>query len=359
MNEEYRVSVGSGVLGRILNFNGEPIDGEGTLNAEMKPTLIVDVDGRFRSQRKYEPGQLFETGIKPFDLFAPVPRDGIVSLVASWGVGKVVLLHELIRTMKIVHKGKAVVITVAGGPRELEDMKASYRESGVLDSMTAILLEEGASNKAKRQAVLNGLTIAHDWLENHHENLLFIVDQLALDRETVKILREWPPNRRGSSMTVISGFYQDEIGLSEELVSIEPDAQIVFSTNLARQGLYPAIDPFTSSSQLFDAGVIDARHMRVKQETVELLKKGRELLQKSSELLSEEELRLIEQAKRIERFLTQPFYVAQLHNGIPGQQVPLAETLNSLEAMLNGLYDHVPVKDFAYIGGIDQLKLEV
>ncbi|MCB0710851.1 MAG: hypothetical protein KDD67_00825 [Ignavibacteriae bacterium] len=359
MDINYTVPVGQEVVGRILSAGGKTIDGRGELLTTRVPVVDAHTLRATESDAVGTKSELFEIGIKPFDLFAPVPRNGVISLIAAWGVGKVVLLHELMRTMKMCYRGRTVVVTVAGGPGELEDMKTEYQESGILDSMTAILLEKDALMEERRSALLDGLTIARHWNREEGRNVLFIVDQLALDEETAPLLRTWGSSERGACLTLISGFSQDELERGESLVDVEADTEIALSGDLSRRGLYPAIDPLKSSSRLFQDQLIEAEHRRVREETLSVLSKGARLVEKSSEALTEEEKRELDRARRIEHFLTQPFYVAQLHNNIPGVQVPLAETLRSLQGILSGVYDHLPTEELLYTGALEYLQPEL
>lgn len=349
--QEYGVPVGSGTLGRILDSNACPLDnGPHAFESRAK-----QMKGGAAARAGTAPREFFRIGIKPFDLFAPVPRNGIVSLIASWGVGKIVLLHELIRTMKVVYGGRSVVVTVEGGPRELADIDSSYRESGVFDSMTVILVNRGSSREERRNAVLNGLTVARHAAEVEGCNVLFAVDQLALDEETVALIASQPECDDASVLTVISGYHFDEANPDERPVAVPADVAIVFSTDLARRGLYPAIDPFESTSTILTEEIVGAEHVRIAAQVRALLKSARELRCRAGfddATVDPDEHVLLERATRAERFLTQPFYVAQLANGIPGEQVDVKDSLRQFAALLDGEYDHLPVEAFSYVGTI-------
>ncbi len=347
------IPVGPNVAGRILNVKMEPIDREGQISA----LRIVRLEPSKKSVAAVPRKKLYPLGIKPLDLLTPVPEYGILSLIAAWGVGKIVLMHELMRTMKVVKGGRSVIVTVTGGPRELDVAAAAYKETGVLDSCTVILVPKDASQKERRNAFLAGLTMARHIAEVEKLDVLFAVDQLALDAETAPMLKEAPSGEAGSILTILSGYVQDELDSDETLIPIEADARVVFSSSLSRRGLYPAVDPLESWSTILEESLLGERHVRIAREVRELLEAARELLEaQENEPRSEDDLRTIERAGRIERFLTQPFYVAQLHNGIPGEQVSIESMLDGFEAILAGEYDSVPLKALSYIGSLDGLR---
>ena len=353
MKTNMKVPIGKGVLGRVVNAKGEPIDGKGNLEMQYVPVVRSEQFSASDVDKESRYTGLFEIGIKPFDLLAPVPRNGSVSLIASWGVGKVTLLHELIRTMKMKYKGKAVVVTVAGRSGELEDIMSSYSESGILDSVTVILLEKDSTEEARYQGVMGGLTMVNHWSEDAGEDVMLVVDQLALDTRTVSLVQLWGKHCRTSGLTVISGYTQDDLDPDESPVTIPTDAEVVFSGELSRRGLYPAIDPLKSSSRLFKEDLLSAGHTTIRNEVVDLLRRRVEL-PKDPASCSMEERQELERAERVERYLTQPFYVAQLLNNIPGEQVSLDETLRSFRAMVKGEYDHLTLDDLSYIGGLNK-----
>ena len=353
-DSNHGVPIGREVLGRILNSVMQPMDDKGPLNAARAVRLELGGTGVGNTKAVQEtPQTLYPLGIKPLDLFAPVPRNGILSLIAAWGVGKIVLLHELMRTMKVVKGGRSVVVTVTGGPRELEDVKSTYRETGVLDSSTIILIPKDAPLKDRRDAVLAGMTMACHAAEVESSDVLFAVDRLALDSGTVSMLRDLASGQAGSILTVLSGYYQDERDPDEVVMSVDSDARVVFSADLSRRGLYPAVDPLESWSNILDPAILGERHVQIAREVRELLSVARNLSEAKENPLTEAEAQIVGRAERVQQFLTQPFYVAQLYNGIPGEQVSVEDMLDNFARLLAGEYDHAPLKSLGYIGSLD------
>lgn len=341
------VPVGKVLFGRILDHNCNPIDGMGPIEAMNSESTERADSGEMNRNRP----AMFVTGIKPIDLMLPVPHGGVVSWTTPWMVGAAVLMFELMRTMKFIHGGSTVMVAVEGRPRELDDLRLTLRESGIHDSVTVILIPADAPARDRRNGVLAGLAIARNLIESEKRNALFVVDRLALTEEVVEMIRSFPNEGNVAMTTLVTSFAHDDNGDANDRFAA--DVQIVFDPNLAMRGLYPAIDLFRSESRMLQPGLIAAEHVRLAEASRELLRQLYDArLNASKSDRSSEEKNVLDRAARLERFLTQPFYVAQLYNAIPGEFVPPDTMLSEIAQLLEGNYDHLSEESLSYIGTV-------
>jgi len=341
------IPVGEAVFGRVVDHTGIPIDGMGPIEG----TRISLTDKAVGGESGRAATRQFATGIKPIDLLLPVPLGGVIRWTTPWMVGSAVLMCELMRTMKFVHGGRTVMVAVEGRPRELDDLRLTFLESGIHDSVALILIPADAPLRDRRNGALAGLTLARNLVESEGRNVLFVVDRLALTEETVEAIRTVPGNDAAAMTTLVTSFAHDDVGHEEEQFEIDEDVEVVFAPHLAERGLYPAIDPFGSTSRMLRPESVGAEHVRVAETTRALLTMAHETRTNNSHQdSSNANAATLARAARLEQFLTQPFYVAQLYTAIPGEFVAPDETLRATARLLDGAYDHLPEEAFSYIG---------
>ena len=308
--------------------------------------------------QNYKKQRLFETGIKGIDLLAPVPLNGSIVLHTSWGIGSEVMLQELARTVKVNYGGHAIIIAMqemqegSTFQHKVEIEQAHYRILGVLDAITALLIPSDASAEVQRNAIVQGLAIAYELLGTDDSVVLFAVDHLLLETDTWSTVQRVSAAVPGSMLTVVTGYNQDE---NHQTFPIETDACIGFNAGK------PTVDLFRSTSAFLESNVLDELHKNLSKEVRRILQIAEELIpnDNGSEALleghSRESSQLIERARRLRKFLTQPLFSLQIFTGVPGEEIPLHDTLAGCKAILAGEYDHVPLDAFDHTGTIDQV----
>jgi F-type H+-transporting ATPase subunit beta len=384
------VPVGNGTLGRILNVVGEPIDEKGPVAAS-EHRAIHQPAPEFAAQATES--QVLETGIKVIDLLAPYAKGGKIGLFGGAGVGKTVLIQELINNIAKVHSGFSVFAGVGERTREGNDLYHEFIESGVINidnlEESKVALVYGQMNEppgARARVALTGLTLAEQFRDQSGTDVLFFVDNIfrftqagsevsaLLGRIPSAVgyqptlatdmgaLQERITSTRAGSITSVQAIYVPADDLTDPAPATSfahLDATTVLSRAISELGIYPAVDPLDSTSRILDPGVVGQEHYDVARSVQGILQRYKSLQDIIAILgmdeLSEEDKLTVARARKIQRFLSQPFDVAQVFTGSPGVQVPLEETIRSFKAVVNGEYDHLPEAAFYMVGGIDDV----
>jgi F-type H+-transporting ATPase subunit beta len=378
------VAVGSSALGRLFNVLGEPLDGgEALTDCEFWP--IHRSAPPLTSQRRGV--EFLETGIKVIDLLAPLARGGKAGLIGGAGVGKTVLLQEFIRTLHRQSAGIAVFAGVGERTREGNDLWHEMQETGVLANSILVFGQMGDSPGSRFRVALAALTMAEYFRDVQKSEVMFLVDNIfryvqagsevsgLLGRlpsevgyqptlaDDLGTLEERIASVAGAAITSVQAVYVPADDLADPAVAqtfVHLDASIVLSRSLAARGLYPAIDPLASTSRLLDPARLGQRHYQVALAVKETIEHYRELADIIAMLgldeLSAADQRVVRRARRLERFLTQPFFVTEVFTGHPGRHVPLEQTVAGCEAILAGEYDNRDEGALAMIGPIAEAK---
>ncbi len=343
---EQTVPVGEAVLGRVLNGRGEAIDGEPLLTDT--PRVLVNQNRAAIVHQDTAP-QMLHTGIKVVDLFAPLVRGGIGETIAAHGVGKLVLLAELTEATA-QRGGYAVCLGLEQRTHTTNGLLLEMRGMGV-DSKLAMVFAQRGDDQAEPERVLAaGLRMAEYFRDQGQDVLLLADRQIVLHQ--LALLR----SRVGATATgAITAVLFDLVPDEDTFTSVpDVDSRLVFSTALAKQMLYPAIDPTQSTSRLLDAKYVGAQHVTVAQQARNLLTRYADLHEAVTtnglDTLAKEDHVVAVRVRRIQWFLTQPFVVAEPWTGQPGEQVSLADTITGVSAILAGRYDDVPEDDLRFIG---------
>jgi F-type H+-transporting ATPase subunit beta len=385
------VPVGNGTLGRILNVVGEPIDEKGPVKA--KETRAIHQPAPNFAEQATE-SEVLVTGIKVIDLLAPYAKGGKIGLFGGAGVGKTVLIQELINNIAKVHSGFSVFAGVGERTREGNDLYHEFIESGVIniDDMekSKVALVYGQMNEppgARARVALTGLTLAEQFRDQSGTDVLFFVDNIfrftqagsevsaLLGRIPSAVgyqptlatdmgaLQERITSTKAGSITSVQAIYVPADDLTDPAPATSfahLDATTVLSRAISELGIYPAVDPLDSTSRLLDPAVIGEVHYNVAREVQGILQRYKSLQDIIAILgmdeLSEEDKLTVARARKIQRFLSQPFDVAQVFTGSPGVQVPLEKTIASFKAVVDGEYDHLPEAAFYMVGDIEEVK---
>ena len=377
------VPVGNAALGRILNVLGQPVDGGVDIPASTERwpihrhvPLFVDLEPKTT---------VFETGIKVIDLVAPFVKGGKVGLFGGAGVGKTVIIQELINNVQKGHGGKSVFCGVGERTREGNDLYLEFKEAKVLDSVALVYGQMNEPPGARLRVGLSGLTIAEYFRDIEGQDVLLFIDNIFRFTQAgseVSALLGRMPSAVGYQPTLGTemGFLQERITSTnkgsitsvqaiyvpaDDLTDPAPatafahlDATVVLSRAIAEIGIYPAVDPLDSSSRILDAQYIGERHYNVAvglQRTLQRYKALQDIIAiLGMDELSEEDKLIVSRARRLQRFLSQPFHVAEQFTGFPGKYVKLQDTIESFERVLSGEFDHLPEQAFYMVGGIDE-----
>ena len=385
-----QVPVGDCTLGRILNVVGEPVDEKGPVEAtEYRPIHAEAPD--FASQSTES--EVLVTGIKVIDLLAPYAKGGKIGLFGGAGVGKTVLIQELINNIAKVHSGYSVFAGVGERTREGNDLYHEFIESGVIniDDLTKskVALVYGQMNEppgARARVALSGLTLAEQFRDQSGTDVLFFIDNIfrftqagsevsaLLGRIPSAVgyqptlatdmgqLQERITSTRNGSITSVQAIYVPADDLTDPAPATSfahLDATTVLSRAISELGIYPAVDPLDSTSRLLDPMVIGEEHYQVARDVQGILQRYKSLQDIIAILgmdeLSEDDKLAVARARKIQRFLSQPFDVAQVFTGSPGVQVPLEVTIDSFKRVTEGEFDHLPESAFYMVGGIDEV----
>ena len=375
------VPVGEKTLGRIMDVLGRPVDEGGPVEAEK----IMPIH---RKPPTYEDqaasGELLETGIKVIDLIAPFAKGGKIGLFGGAGVGKTVNMMELIRNIATEHKGYSVFAGVGERTREGNDFYHEMKEGGVLDKVALVYGQMNEPPGNRLRVGLSGLTIAENFRDEGHDVLLFIdniyrytlagVEVSALLgrmpsavgyqpnlAEEMGVLQERITSTKSGSITSVQAIYvpaDDLTDPSPATTFAHLDATVVLSRQVAELGIYPAVDPLDSTSRQVDPNVIGEEHYWTTRDVQASLQRYKELQDIIAILgmdeLSEDDKLTVARARKIQRFLSQPFFVAEVFTGTQGKYVPTKETIRGFRAIVDGEYDHLPEQAFYMIGGIEE-----
>ncbi len=375
------VPVGTATLGRIMDVLGNPIDECGEIGEEERMPI-------HRKAPSYDEqaasNELLETGIKVIDLVCPFAKGGKVGLFGGAGVGKTVNMMELIRNIAIEHSGYSVFAGVGERTREGNDFYYEMKESNVLDKVSLVYGQMNEPPGNRLRVALTGLTMAEKFRDEGRDVLLFVDNiyrytlagtevSALLGRmpsavgyqptlaEEMGVLQERITSTKTGSITSIQAVYvpaDDLTDPSPATTFSHLDATVVLSRQIAELGIYPAVDPLDSTSRQLDPLVIGQEHYEVARNVQGVLQRYKELKDIIAILgmdeLSEEDKQVVGRARKIQRFLSQPFFVAEVFTGSPGKYVPLKETISSFKAILAGEYDSMPEQAFYMVGGIDE-----
>jgi F-type H+/Na+-transporting ATPase subunit beta len=385
------VPVGEGTLGRILNVTGEPVDEKGPVAA--KETRSIHGQAPSFSEQSTAT-EILVTGIKVIDLLAPYTKGGKIGLFGGAGVGKTVLIMELINNIAKVHSGVSVFAGVGERTREGNDLYHEMIESGVIvpDDLTKskIALVYGQMNEppgARMRVALSGLTLAEQFRDDTGSDVLFFVDNIfrftQAGSEVSALLGRIPSavgyqptlatdmgamqeritSTKNGSITSVQAVYVPADDLTDPAPATSfahLDATTVLDRSISEKGIYPAVDPLGSTSRLLDPLIIGEEHYKVATDVQKVLQRYKSLQDIIAILgmdeLSEDDKLAVARARKLERFLSQPFDVAKVFTGSDGVQVPLEETIRSFKAVVAGEYDHLPEAAFYMVGGIEEVK---
>ena len=377
------VPVGDEVLGRMFNVLGEPIDGLGEVHAKHKLPIHRDAPTFAQQQTTSE---ILETGIKVIDLLCPYSKGGKIGLFGGAGVGKTVLMQELIHNIAIEHGGRSVVAGVGERTREGNDMYHEMEESGVLKNTVLTYGQMNESPGARMRVALSALTMAEYFRDEEHQDVLLFIDTIFRFTQAgseVSALLGRMPSAVGYQPTLATemGRLQERITSTDQgsITSVQAiyvpaddltdpapattfshlDARLVLDRSIAALGIYPAVDPLGSSSRMLDPLVIGDEHYEVARQVQQILQRYRELQDiiaiLGMEELGEEDKKIVARARRVRNFLSQPFSVAEQFSGIPGIYVPVADTVRSFKEILEGKYDDLPEAAFLSVGTIEDV----
>jgi len=378
------VPVGKQTLGRMFNVLGQTIDGKDELSEDVKRMPIHREAPKFADQ--VTSSEILETGIKVIDLLCPYARGGKIGLFGGAGVGKTVLMQELIHNIAIEHGGHSVVTGVGERTREGNDMYNEMKESGVLDKTVLVYGQMNESPGARMRVGLSGLTMAEYFRDYDHQDVLLFIDNIFRFTQAgseVSALLGRMPSAVGYQPTLATemGQLQERITSTEDgsITSVQAiyvpaddltdpapatafshlDARTVLDRSIASLGIYPAVDPLESSSRVLEPSVVGEEHYEVARGVQELLQRYKELQDiiaiLGMEELSDEDKEIVARARRCRNFLSQAFNVAEQFSGVKGQYVPLSETIRSFGEILSGRYDKYPEQAFMMVGTIEDV----
>ncbi|RKV33259.1 F0F1 ATP synthase subunit beta [Helicobacter pylori] len=377
------VPVGEEVLGRIFNVVGESID-----NLEpLKPSLTWPIHRKAPSfEQQSTKTEMFETGIKVIDLLAPYSKGGKVGLFGGAGVGKTVIIMELIHNVAYKHNGYSVFAGVGERTREGNDLYFEMKEGGVLDKVVLCYGQMNEPPGARNRIAFTGLTMAEYFRDEKGLDVLMFIDNIfryaqsgaemsallgripsavgyqpTLAGEMGK-LQERIASTKNGSITSVQAVYVPADDLTDPApasVFAHLDATTVLNRKIAEKGIYPAVDPLDSTSRILSPQMIGEKHYEIATGIQQVLQKYKDLQDIIAILgldeLSEEDKKIVERARKIEKFLSQPFFVAEVFTGSPGKYVTLQETLEGFGGILEGKYDHIPENAFYMVGSIQEV----
>ena len=376
------VPVGQAALGRVFNVLGRPVDGEGEVDAE-KYYPIHRPAPSFEEQ--VTQAEIFETGIKVIDLIAPFTKGGKTGIFGGAGVGKTVIIMELIRSIAAEHGGYSVFAGVGERTREGTALRQEMIESGVMDKTIMVFGQMNEPPGVRLRVALTGLTMAEYFRDEGRDVLLFIDNifrfvmsgsevsallgrmpsavgyQPSLGTEMGELQERITSTKRGSitSMQAVYVPADDYTDPAPVTTFAHLDATISLERSIAEQGIYPAVDPLGSTSRILDPQIVGEEHYKVARDAQSVLQRYRNLQDIIAILgideLSDEDKLIVSRARKIQRFFSQPFFVAETFTGIPGRYVPLADTVKGFRMILDGELDDIPEQAFMMCGNIDEV----
>ena len=377
------VPVGKETLGRLFNVLGETID-QGEILSETQKWVIHRDPPSFEEQSPVV--EILETGIKVIDLLAPYAKGGKIGLFGGAGVGKTVLIQELISNIATEHGGYSIFTGVGERSREGNDLWTEMRESGVLEKTALVFGQMNEPPGARMRVAETGLTMAEYFRDELHQNVLLFIDNIfrftQAGSEVSALLGRMPSavgyqptlatemgelqeriaSTKSGSVTSVQAVYVPADDLTDPAPATtfaHLDATTVLSRKIVEQGIYPAVDPLESTSRILEADVVGEEHYETARRVQEYLQKYKELQDiiaiLGMEELSEEDKRTVARARKIQKFLSQPFHVAEVFTGIPGKYVPLKETIRGFKMIIDGEMDEYPENAFFNVGTIDEV----
>ncbi|WP_300223141.1 F0F1 ATP synthase subunit beta [uncultured Helicobacter sp.] len=377
------VPVGEAVLGRIFNVTGEAVDGGEQLDDAQKWPIHRSAPSFEEQSTKTE---MFETGIKVVDLLAPYLKGGKVGLFGGAGVGKTVVIMELIHNVAYKHSGYSVFAGVGERTREGNDLYHEMKEGGVLDKVALCYGQMNEPPGARNRIAFTGLTMAEYFRDEKGLDVLMFIDNIfryaqsgaemsallgripsavgyqpTLASEMGKLQERITSTKKGS-ITSVQAVYVPADDLTDPApasVFSHLDAKTVLNRKIAEKGIYPAVDPLDSTSRVLDPQIVGEEHYAIATGVQQVLQKYKDLQDIIALLgmdeLSEEDKKVVERARKIEKFLSQPFFVAEVFTGSPGKYVTLEETLEGFKGILEGKYDDIPENAFYMVGNINEV----
>lgn len=378
LNEPIMVPVGNETLGRLFNVLGEPIDGKGNVDAKLKLPIHRLAPSYDKQNTKAE---ILETGIKVIDLLCPYAKGGKIGLFGGAGVGKTVLIQELINNIATQHGGISVFTGVGERTREGNDLYHEMCESGVINKTCLVFGQMNEPPGSRMRVALTGLTMAEYFRDYQHQDVLLFIDNIfrftQAGSEVSALLGRMPSavgyqptlatemgqlqeritSTKDGSITSVQAVYVPADDLTDPAPATtftHLDAKTVLSRDIASLGIYPAVSPLESSSRMLDPEVVGQKHYDVASKVLQILQRYKELQDIIAILgmdeLSEEDKQLVNRARRIRNFLSQPLHVAAQFQDIPGIYVSVKDTVDSFADIIDGKYDEYPEQAFMYVG---------
>lgn len=378
------VPVGEKVLGRLLNVLGEPIDGKGKI--EGAPTMAIHREAPAFSEQSVKT-EILETGIKVIDLIAPFVKGGKIGLFGGAGVGKTVLIQELIRNIAFAHKGLSIFTGVGERSREGNDLYHEMKNAKVLDKTAMVFGQMNEVPGVRQRVALSGVTMAEYFRDQKHLDVLLFIDNIfrftQAGSEVSALLGRMPSavgyqptlatemgeleeritSLKNGSITSVQAVYVPADDLTDPAPATtfaHLDSTITLARNLAELGIFPAIDPLASGSVALDSRIVGEKHYRIAREVQRFLQRYKELQDIIAILgldeLSEDDKIVVYRARKIQKFFSQPMFVAEVFTGTAGKYVALAETIQSFEEILEGKHDDKDESAFYMKGGIGEVK---
>ena len=379
-----KVPVGEQTLGRLFNVLGETIDNGEEIKEDTEHWVIHRDPPSFEDQSPVV--EILETGIKVIDLLAPYAKGGKIGLFGGAGVGKTVLIQELIRNVATEHGGYSIFTGVGERSREGNDLWTEMKASGVLDKTALVFGQMNEPPGARMRVAETGLTMAEYFLDKEHQNVLLFIDNIfrftQAGSEVSALLGRMPSavgyqptlatemgelqeriaSTKNGSVTSVQAVYVPADDLTDPAPATtfaHLDATTVLSRKVVEQGIYPAVDPLESNSRILEADIVGEEHYEVANRVTEVLQKYKELQDiiaiLGMEELSDEDKATVMRARKIQKFLSQPFFVAETFTGVPGKYVPLKETIRGFKMILDGEMDEYPENAFFNVGTIDEV----
>ena len=382
MGRPIAVPVGPKILGRLFNLLGDPIDGLGPVEAADRYPIHRSAPSFADQDVKTE---IFETGFKVVDLLAPYPRGGKVGMFGGAGVGKTIILQELIHNMAVQHGGVSIFAGVGERTREGNDLWLTMKKSGVIERAVLVFGQMNEPPGARLRVGLTALSMAEYFRDGEGQDVLLFIDNIfrfvqagsevsallgrmpsavgyqpTLATEMAELQERITSTKRGS-ITSLQAIYvpaDDITDPAPAAAMAHLDATTVLDRRIVERGIYPAVDPLRSTSRILDPAVVGEEHYRVARRVQEILQRYKDLQDIIAilgiEELSDEDRVTVERARRIERFLSQPFFVAETFTGRPGKYVPLRETVRGFGEIIAGKHDDLPEQAFYMVGGMDE-----
>ncbi len=379
-----KVPVGEQTLGRLFNVLGETIDNGEEIKEDTEHWVIHRDPPSFEDQSPVV--EILETGIKVIDLLAPYAKGGKIGLFGGAGVGKTVLIQELIRNVATEHGGYSIFTGVGERSREGNDLWTEMKASGVLDKTALVFGQMNEPPGARMRVAETGLTMAEYFRDKEHQNVLLFIDNIfrftQAGSEVSALLGRMPSavgyqptlatemgelqeriaSTKNGSVTSVQAVYVPADDLTDPAPATtfaHLDATTVLSRKVVEQGIYPAVDPLESNSRILEADIVGEEHYEVANRVTEVLQKYKELQDiiaiLGMEELSDEDKATVMRARKIQKFLSQPFFVAETFTGVPGKYVPLKETIRGFKMIIDGEMDEYPENAFFNVGTIDEV----